>query len=55
MATTAEQKEALEDLDHLAQDIGMLASGDWVPDDDSCAASLESIERVRKFVANLSL
>ncbi len=55
MATTTEQKQALEDLDQLSQDIGMLASGEWVPDDDGCAASLESIERVRKFVANLSI
>ena len=55
MATTETQKEVLEDLDNLAQDIGMLASGDWIPDDASCAASLEGIERVRKFVASLSL
>ena len=55
MTTTAQQKEALDDLKNLASDIAMLASGDWIPDDDSCIASLDGIERVRAFVASLSL
>ena len=55
MTTVAEQQKALVYLRQLADDISMLASGEWVPDDAGCLASLDGIERVRSFVASVSL
>ena len=45
--------EALAALSLLSQDMEMLKAGDWVPDNDSCDASLEVIEALRKFVASM--
>lgn len=55
MTTAAEQHKELVALRHLANDITMLASGDWVPDDGSCLASLDGIELVRSFASGVSL
>lgn len=51
MNSSQHQHPALDALHHLANDIGMLASGDWVPDDDSCEASLDNVECARLFVS----
>lgn len=51
MNATQHQHAALEALNHLANDIGMLASGDWVPDDASCEASLDNVECARAYVS----
>jgi hypothetical protein len=42
--------EALAALKTLAEDFSLLASGDWVPDDDSCDASLDVVEALREWV-----
>jgi hypothetical protein len=51
MNATQHQYDALEALNHLAIDIGMLASGDWVPDDAGCEASLSCVESARLYVS----
>ena len=50
MTTNSPQDVALDSLQHLSNDIAMLASGDWVPDDDSCEACLDMVEEVRVYV-----
>lgn len=47
------KEEALAALKLLSEDITLLASGDWVPDDDSCMATLEVIEAVREYIKEL--
>lgn len=37
----------------LIEDMELLQSGDWVPDDDSCEASLDSLQLVKKFLEGL--
>lgn len=51
MKATQHQHAALEALNDLGNDIGMLASGDWVPDDAGCEASLGNVECARLFVS----
>ena len=53
MSITKEQ--ALELVRCLAEDFALLASGEWVPDDDSCAASLETVERLRTFIESVQV
>mgnify|MGYP000892044314 CR=1 FL=1 len=53
MATvTKEEAQAL--IKCLIDDFEALKSGDWVPDDDSCDASIEAIWRLQEFVEGLS-
>jgi hypothetical protein len=44
------KEEALKLLRNLADDFAMAASGEWVPDDDSCEASLDSIDKLIAYV-----
>ena len=39
-------------LDCLEQDFQMLKDGDWVPDDDSCDASLDMVAKLRAKLAD---
>lgn len=48
--TTPTYDEALQAANCLAQDFDLLMSGDWEPDEDSCQASLEMVERVRAYL-----
>ena len=53
MATvTKEEAQAL--IQCLIDDFEALKSGDWVPDDDSCDASIEVAERIQAFLEGLS-
>ena len=47
------KEQALELVRCLAEDLALLASGEWTPDDDSCAASLEVVERLRTFIESV--
>ena len=42
--------EAINALTCIAEDIALLASGDWIPDDASCEATLLNIELIRNYV-----
>lgn len=44
--------EAIAFLSLLQQDIGMLKSGEWVPDAASCDAALEVIDALKKYLEN---
>ena len=48
-----DKAEALQILKMLAEDFALLASGDWQPDDESCQASLDNVEKLRTFVESL--
>lgn len=48
------KREALELLKCLAEDFALLASGNWIPDDDSCEASLDVVERLRNIILNVT-
>lgn len=50
MNETTDFDAALIALDCLTEDLALLASGDWQPDDASCAASFEMVERVRAYL-----
>ena len=52
VTVTKEEAQAL--IKCLIDDFEALKSGDWVPDDDSCDASIEGAERVRAFLEGLS-
>lgn len=41
--------EAVALLDCLAGDLEQLSAGDWIPDADSCAASIEVLDTARAF------
>ena len=45
--------EALALIQCLINDFEALKSGDWVPDDDSCDASIEVSERIQAFLEAL--
>ena len=47
------KEEALALIQCLIDDFEALKSGDWVPDDDSCDASIEVAERIQAFLAFL--
>ncbi len=49
------RQQALADLADLTKDVEMLASGEWVPDQAGCDATLAAVNRVRQFVAGLGL
>ena len=50
-ATIAVTKEsALEAVQCLADDVSLLASGDWQGDDEGCEASLGMVERLTTFI-----
>jgi hypothetical protein len=57
MKMTIEQKhkydDAVERLKCIEQDFEMLMSGEWTPDDDSCSASLDSVDIVNSFINSL--
>lgn len=42
--------EALKAIECIAEDIQMLASGEWIPDDDSCEATLLNVDLIRNYV-----
>lgn len=48
--TTPTYEDAAEALACVTQDLEMLAAGDWEPDEDSCRASLEMVERIRAYL-----
>ena len=48
---TKEEAQAL--IQCLIDDFKSLKSGDWVPDDDSCDASIEVSERIQAFLEGL--
>ena len=50
-----DKDEALNAVKTLSEDITMLASGEWVPDGESCEASLELIEALRVYIAGLDV
>ncbi len=45
-----ERKEALEALLAVVQDIHMLRTGTWEPDDDSCDATVDNLKLVIKYI-----
>ena len=45
-----ERKEALEALLAVVQDIHMLRTGTWQPDDDSCDATVDNLKLVIKYI-----
>lgn len=47
------KEEALLLIEGLLADMLMLKTGDWVPDDDSCDASIEMSERIQAFLEDL--
>jgi len=49
----ANKTEALACLSLLQQDVEMLRDGEWVPDDDSCNASIEVIEAIKNYLEEL--
>lgn len=49
------KKTISELLDLLEVDFGLLKSGDWIPDDDSCDCSLETVERIRDLVGMVDI
>lgn len=50
-ATIAVTKEsALEAVQCLADDVSLLASGDWQANDEGCEASLGMVERLRAYI-----
>jgi len=47
---TAERDKAIVDVKCIGKDFASLASGDWVPDDESCVASLAMVERLHTLI-----
>ena len=47
------KKEALALIQCLINDFEALKSGDWVPDDHSCDASIEMAQRIQTFLEAL--
>lgn len=45
-----ERKEALEALLAVVEDIQMLRTGTWEPDDDSCYATTDNLKLVIKYI-----
>lgn len=45
--------EALDYLNCLVTDFELLRDGDWIPDDDSCDASLDVLSALIEFVEGL--
>lgn len=45
-----ERKEALEALLCVVEDIQMLRTGTWEPDDDSCNATVDNLKLVIKYI-----
>lgn len=48
------KEEAQARIKCLIVDFEALKSGDWVPDDDSCDASIEVVERIQALLEGLS-
>lgn len=46
-------KEAVTAINCIEIDINMLRDGSWEPDDDSCDATLEMIEKVATFLDSI--
>lgn len=49
MITANTTAEALSLLDCVAGDLEQLSAGDWIPDAESCAASVEVLDAARAF------
>lgn len=49
MITANTTAEALSLLDCIAGDLEQLSAGDWIPDAESCAASIEVLDAAREF------
>lgn len=47
------KSKALECLNHLIIDFEMLRDGEWIPDEDSCEASIEMAEKLREYIIEL--
>ncbi len=47
------KSRAIELVQFLIEDLEMLQNGDWVPDDDSCEASISNAEAIKKFLEDL--
>jgi hypothetical protein len=45
-----QRKEALEALLAVVEDIQMLRTGTWEPDDDSCDATVDNLKLVIKYI-----
>lgn len=45
-----ENKELQNPLQDIYSDIQLLKSGDWIPDDDSCEASLGSVRKIAELL-----
>jgi hypothetical protein len=47
------KSQAFECITHLIIDLEMLRDGEWIPDEDSCNASIEMALRVREYIIQL--
>ncbi|HCA5884937.1 TPA: hypothetical protein MXV08_004058 [Pseudomonas aeruginosa] len=54
VAFTAAKVSALDAVSCLTQDLSLLASGDWLGDDDGCEASLGMVERLNIYLGEHS-
>jgi hypothetical protein len=50
---TVTKESALKAIKFLGEDLALVASSEWAPDDDSCEASLEMVERLRTLIITI--
>lgn len=46
-------EDALNAIQNIETDINMLRDGSWEPDDDSCDATLEMVNRIKEFLISI--
>jgi hypothetical protein len=46
-------EDALNAIQNIETDINMLKDGSWEPDNDSCDATLEMVNRIKEFLTSI--
>lgn len=53
MSKTVTKEEAVAALNNLKEDFELLSDGSWVPDEDSCQASMDNVDKVLTYIKEL--